>query len=145
MILKRILLTVTLSVLVLTSAGFPFPAQAQTATPPLRVRQLFNTMTPEERVGQLFLVTFTGTETSQQSQIYDLIANHHIGGVVLSAANDNFAAAPNTVNAAYQLIQTCRVLNGTAHRVLRALRQQRRLLNRLTCPCLLQWRRMAMV
>jgi beta-N-acetylhexosaminidase len=105
MILKRILLTVTLSVLILTSAGFPFPAQAQTATPPLQVRQLFNTMTPEERVGQLFLVTFTGTETSQQSQIYDLIANHHVGGVVLSAANDNFAAAPNTVNAAYQLIQ----------------------------------------
>ena len=85
---------------------FRFQVHAQTATPPLDVRQLFDSMTPEERVGQLFLVTFTGTDTSQQSQIYDLIANHHIGGVVLSAGNDNFAAAPNTVTAAYQLIQS---------------------------------------
>jgi len=106
MILKRILLALTLSVLILTSVGSPFPVFAQTPTPPLQVQQLFNAMTPEERVGQLFLVTFTGTETGQQSQIYNLIANHHIGGVVLSAANDNFAAAPNTVTAAYQLIQS---------------------------------------
>jgi beta-N-acetylhexosaminidase len=102
--LKRVLLAVMLSALILTSVGAPFQVRAQTATPP-DVRQLFDSMTPEERVGQLFLVTFTGTDTSQQSQIYDLIANHHIGGVVLSADNDNFAAAPNTVTAAYQLIQ----------------------------------------
>ena len=103
--LKRMLLAVMLSVLILTSIGTPFPVRAQTAAPPLEVLQLFDTMTPEERVGQLFLVTFTGADTSQQSQIYDLIANHHIGGVVLSAGNDNFVAAPNTVTAAYQLIQ----------------------------------------
>ncbi len=29
-------------------------------------------------------------QVDDQSQIYDLIANHHIGGVILSAANDNF-------------------------------------------------------
>ena len=103
--LKRILLAVTLSALILTSVGVPFQVHAQTAVPPPDVRQLFDAMTPEERVGQLFLVTFTGTDTSQQSQIYDLIANHDIGGVVLSAANDNFVAAPNTMTTAYQLIQ----------------------------------------
>ena len=102
--LKRVLLAVMLSALILTSVGVPFQVRAQTATPP-DIRQLFDSMTPEERVGQLFLVTFTGTDTSQQSQIYDLVANHHIGGVVLSADNDNFVAAPNTVTAAYQLIQ----------------------------------------
>jgi beta-N-acetylhexosaminidase len=37
-------------------------------------------------------VNFTGTDTSEQSSIYDLIANRHVGGVVLTAANDNFAA-----------------------------------------------------
>jgi len=63
-------------------------------------------MTPEERVGQLFLVNFQGTNTGTDSQIYDLIANHHIGGVVLQAENDNFAAAPDTVNGAHQLIRT---------------------------------------
>ena len=104
--LKRVLLAVTLSALILTSIGVPFQVHAQTAAPPPDVQQLFDAMTPEERVGQLFLVTFTGTDTSQQSQIYDLIANHDIGGVVLSAGNDNFVAAPNTANSAYQLIQS---------------------------------------
>ncbi|PIV25887.1 MAG: hypothetical protein COS37_09235, partial [Anaerolineae bacterium CG03_land_8_20_14_0_80_58_20] len=33
--------------------------QAQTPEPPILVRQLLNAMTPEERVGQLFLVTFS--------------------------------------------------------------------------------------
>ncbi len=106
MSLRRIFLAVTLSVLILTLAGDPFQVHAQTAAPPFDVRQLFDAMTPEERIGQLFLVTFTGTDTSQQSQIYDLIAHHDIGGVVLSAGNDNFVAAPNTVTAAYQLIQS---------------------------------------
>ena len=104
--LKRIILAVMLSVLVLTSAGYPSNARAQSATPPADARQLLEGMTPEERVGQLFLVTFTGTDTTNKSQIYDLIIQHHIGGVVLQAANDNFVAAPNTVPAAYQLISS---------------------------------------
>jgi beta-N-acetylhexosaminidase len=61
-------------------------------------------MTPEERVGQLFLVTFQGTETHDQTQIYDLIANHHVGGVVLLAGNDNFLPQPDTIAGAHQLI-----------------------------------------
>ena len=103
--LRRAFLAVTLLMSILTSVALPFPVGAQSATPPPDVRQLFDEMSPEERVGQLFLVTFTGTDTSQQSQIYDLIANQHIGGVVLSADNDNLVASPNTVTAAYQLIQ----------------------------------------
>jgi len=103
--LKRLFLTVGLSALLLALIGTSLPARAQTAVPPPEVRQLFDAMTPEERVGQLFLVTFTGTDTGQQSQIYDLIAHHYVGGVVLSAGNDNFVASPNTVTAAYQLVQ----------------------------------------
>ncbi len=61
-------------------------------------------MTPEEKVGQLFLVTFTGATASEKTQIYDLIVRHHIGGVVLRSENDNFVAAPDTVSNAYQLI-----------------------------------------
>jgi len=111
--LRRVLLAVTLSVLILTPIGVPLQVHAQIVTPP-DVRQLFDSMTPEERVGQLFLVTFTGTDTTQQSPIYDLIANHHIGGVVLSAGNDNFAAAPNTVTAAYQLIQSLQAIESNS-------------------------------
>ena len=61
-------------------------------------------MTPEERVGQLFLVTFRGTNTGAESQIYDLLVNHHVGGVVLLADNDNFVGAPDTLTSAHQLI-----------------------------------------
>jgi beta-N-acetylhexosaminidase len=61
-------------------------------------------MTPEERVGQLFLVTFRGTNTGPESQIYDLIANQHVGGVILLAENDNFLGSPDTIVAAHQTI-----------------------------------------
>ena len=103
--LRRAFLAILFLALTITSVGSPSQVAAQTAAPPVQVRQLFQQMTPEERIGQLFLVTFTGTDTGNQSQIYDLIVNHHIGGVVLLARNDNFAAAPNTVNSASQLIQ----------------------------------------
>jgi len=102
---KRAFFAFMLAVLILTSLGNPLQVRAQTVTPPPSVRQLFDKMTPEERVGQLFLVNFTGTDISNQSKIYDLIVNHHVGGVVLQAGNDNFVAAPNTVSSAYQLIQ----------------------------------------
>lgn len=81
-------------------------AQAQTATPPPQVRALLSSMSPEERVGQLFLVTFNGTDTSEGSQIYDLIANQHVGGVILLAENDNFISEPDTVTSTRQLTST---------------------------------------
>jgi beta-N-acetylhexosaminidase len=61
-------------------------------------------MTPEERVGQLFLVTFRGTDTSDESQIRDLISNYHVGGMVLLAENDNFIAQQDTISGAHQLV-----------------------------------------
>lgn len=73
---------------------------------PAEVKQAFGKMSPEERVGQLFLVTFTGTDTSNTTQIYDLLVNQHVGGVVLLAANDNFAGAPDTVQSVYQLTRS---------------------------------------
>jgi beta-N-acetylhexosaminidase len=103
--LRRALLGILFAALMVASVGAPLRVAAQTAAPPAQVLQLFSQMTPEERIGQLFLVTFTGTDTSNQSQIYDLITNHYIGGVVLRADNDNFVAAPNTLSAANQLIQ----------------------------------------
>jgi beta-N-acetylhexosaminidase len=67
-------------------------------------QQLLGMMTPQEKVGQLFLVTFTGSTANEKSQIYDLITHHHVGGVVLRSENDNFVASPDTVSSAYQLI-----------------------------------------
>lgn len=62
----------------------------QTATVEQQAEDILNRLTPEERVGQLILVNFNGTDVGSNSQIYDLIVNHHIGGTVLLAANNNF-------------------------------------------------------
>lgn len=71
----------------------------------LKVQDLFQKLTPEEKVGQLFLVAFQGREVTDKSEIYDLIVNRHVGGVVLNLANDNFTSL-NTVENTYQLTQT---------------------------------------
>jgi beta-N-acetylhexosaminidase len=106
--LRRFALAAVLSSLILATVGRPAQAQTETPSgaPPAEVLQLFDKMTAEERVGQLILATFTGTDTSDKSQIYDLIVDHHVGGVVLLAANDNFAAAPDTAAATYKLTRS---------------------------------------
>ena len=101
--MKRTLALLLLMTFLATLVPAP-QAYAQTETPPAEVLDLLETLTPEERVGQLFLVTFTGTDTSVESQIYDLVANYHVGGVVLQSGNDNFTAAPNTIEDTHQLI-----------------------------------------
>jgi len=64
-------------------------------------QNLLDEMLPEERVGQLFLVTFYGPEaapgTPQAQQIYDLIVQYHVGGVMLKRENDNFVAPDQTI------------------------------------------------
>ena len=47
-------------------------------------------LTPQERVGQLFIVTFNGAQTSSPYPIHEFISKYHIGGVVLKRDNDNF-------------------------------------------------------
>jgi len=64
----------------------------QTETPDsLDVGSLVASMTPQEKIGQLFLVTFKGTAVDAASPIFQLITQYHVGGVVLRGANDNFA------------------------------------------------------
>jgi beta-N-acetylhexosaminidase len=77
----------------------------QEGTPEEKAQALLEQLTPEERVGQLFLVTFQGQATVPESAIYSLIKENHIGGVVLSAENDNFIGPEDTLTAARELIQ----------------------------------------
>ncbi len=76
-------------------------------------RQVLERMPPEERVGQLFLVTFRGTEVGETSEIYDLIVRYHVGGVILLAANDNFTA-PDTLRNAHALIAALQTVKANA-------------------------------
>lgn len=80
----------------LTSAAAPGLVAAQSNDP---ASLLLSRLTPEEKVGQLFLVHFTGREVDEKSAIQRLIAEYHLGGVVLTTANDNFAAENTPVEA----------------------------------------------
>lgn len=107
MILRRylsILILVSLVVSFFSTLNARASGSFQNNDPATKAQQMLEKMTPDERVGQLFLVTFTGATASPDTQIFDLITNYHVGGVILSAGNDNFIAAPGTVSGAFQLI-----------------------------------------
>ncbi len=75
----------------------------QTTSPQDRAQELLEALTPDERIGQLFLLDFNGTNPGPESQIYDLIVNRHIGGVILKAENDNFLGPDSTLSQTQKL------------------------------------------
>lgn len=81
----------------------PAASRAQSApsqpSPQEQAATLLERLTPEERIGQLFMVTFQGQAVDKDTPIYDLIANHHIGGIVLQAKNDNIATQDRSAEA----------------------------------------------
>jgi beta-N-acetylhexosaminidase len=97
-------LTRVIFLIIFAAILLPVRVQAQTPTPSVEVQSLMNAMTPEERVGQLFLVTFNGTDISTTSQVHDLITRFHVGGMVLLAQNNNFSA--DTVVQTHDLIES---------------------------------------
>jgi len=64
-------------------------AQTITTTPDSPNVEVLNKLSPEEKVGQLFLITFNGTDVGPESTIFNLITNYHVGNVVILAENDN--------------------------------------------------------
>ncbi|MGQ0604150.1 MAG: glycoside hydrolase family 3 N-terminal domain-containing protein [Anaerolineales bacterium] len=93
--------------LILILASNATPTQAQVGA----ARDMLSRMSPAERVGQLFLVTFYGSSITAGSDIERLIAQYRIGGVVLVAANDNIT---DTVNAPAQVQQLTQALQNVA-------------------------------
>ncbi|MBI4927270.1 MAG: hypothetical protein HY835_05855 [Anaerolineae bacterium] len=99
---RPLIALLTLAIL-LTWAIPPAPSQAQNSDARQKAQSLLAQMTPEERVGQLFLVGFNGTNINASSQIYDLISTHHIGGVVLQRKNNNLTDQTDVLGDTYQL------------------------------------------
>ena len=65
--------------------------KAQTLTPIMdSASELVSRMSAEERIGQLFLTTFSGADATPGSEVARLISEHHIGGVALLAVSKNF-------------------------------------------------------
>ncbi len=55
-----------------------------------QIQDIMSELTPEQKVGQLFLVGFEDADIARETSIYKLIADYRIGGVMLMAENDNF-------------------------------------------------------
>jgi beta-N-acetylhexosaminidase len=69
-----------------------------------KAASLLEELTPQERVGQLFLVTFNGMETGPNTPIYELTVNHHIGGIILQRSNSNFLNGEDVIEESWTLI-----------------------------------------
>ena len=51
------------------------------------VDSIYNTLTLDEKIGQLFFVQSTGKKNNNSKQIIDQIINYKIGGIILSTGN----------------------------------------------------------
>jgi beta-N-acetylhexosaminidase len=99
-----LLAAVIISTLILPITTTAAPI-AQELTPEELAAEILSLLTPEERVGQLFLVEFEGSRIEEDSQIFNLIANYHIGGVLLTKENTNFSISGNPMLNTWLLIQ----------------------------------------
>jgi beta-N-acetylhexosaminidase len=96
-----------------STIGFANPAD-QSIDPQAKAKAMLQTLTAEEKVGQLFLVTFKGRDVSETSQIFDLIQKEHIGGVILQSSNDNFTGPDKTISEAYRIVTSLQGIEDTA-------------------------------
>ncbi len=112
-------LAVLAVVLLADALGAP-PAQAQAtlALPDAEATRaavrMVRRLSPERRIGQLFLVPFHGAEVSDGSAIARLIDDYGIGGVVLSPARENYRDGPDAP------VQVARVANALQSRAARS-------------------------
>lgn len=100
-----------LILILFTIAAGPAPELNHQSNP---AAEILARMSPEERVGQLFLVTFDGSDFDEDSPIYELVVNHHIAGVILDRGNNNFTAPPETIDDLRALTQKLQEFNREA-------------------------------
>ncbi len=96
---KLLLVALFLLALPLPVAATPATMRQDDELDP-EVARILEQLSPEERVGQLFVVSFEGTNTDENSAIYRLITRYNIGGVTLSSDNNNISdlvPAPDSV------------------------------------------------
>jgi beta-N-acetylhexosaminidase len=88
----------------MTASSTKAVSPRQNGNPERQTQVVLEEMTPEEKVGQLFLVTFDGTEIGPGTQIYELINNHYVGGVMLLSEKNNIRASTANLSDLWTLI-----------------------------------------
>ena len=84
------------------------PAFAQTPVPPAlpfaaKAQGLLRSMSPNARVGQLFIISYLGSDGAVLGDLNELLVNYRVGGVQLHAANSNFANGPDVTRQVAEL------------------------------------------
>ena len=59
------------------------------------VEEIMSRMSVEDKVGQLFLVPFVGSNVNPGSEAWQLVTEYKVGGIILLAANSNFNNDPS--------------------------------------------------
>ncbi len=101
--MQKLLAVLLITILLTLTASGPAPLLQDQDDIDEQVEGLLEQMTPGQRVGQLFLVTFYGDEVLPQSDVAMLITDYHVGGVVLRPDNNNFTPEDNQVQHVYTL------------------------------------------
>jgi beta-N-acetylhexosaminidase len=78
------------------------------------IQEIIARMSVEQRVGQLFMVTFAGSDVGPGSDIAQLIIQYRVGGVVLLSSNGNFSNQGDTPLQVAQLANGAQRLAFTA-------------------------------
>lgn len=107
--LTALVLLITLLLAAAPVHGWALPPR-QANEPDAHIDALLAAMTPQERVGQLLIVTFEGSSLHAETTIARLIAQYNIGGVVLLAENDNINGQVNTPRLVQSLTQELQML-----------------------------------
>jgi beta-N-acetylhexosaminidase len=85
-------------------------AHPQAVDPMQKAGLLMQQLSAEERVGQLFVVSFNGRDISSGSDIGRLVQKYHIGGVVLRRENGNWKPGEGEAQAIAQLTNSLQAL-----------------------------------
>ena len=106
--MQRGLRLILIILVISTLLNAAFPVWAQEGGEEAFIAGLLPKMSPEAKVGQLFVVGFRGSEVTANSDIADLIRNYQVGGVTLSSENGNIvndANAPTQVTTLMSQLQ----------------------------------------
>lgn len=100
--------------MVLPMRGVQADSQQQWPQFSQKAVDLLAILTTEEKVGQLFLVSFSGSNADVDSPVGQMISKLHIGGVVLRADKDNLNGPESTAATTQALIRKLQQVNWNA-------------------------------
>ncbi len=94
--MQRVSRLISLLIILACLLNAAVPALAQEGGEEAFIAGLLPKLSPEAKVGQLFIAGFQGTEVPPGSDIAALIRDDQIGGVILSTDNGNITNSPDT-------------------------------------------------